>query len=61
MWVITQGDGEIHVTPIDDLCPHLHSKLCWCSPSEEGDESDVWTHHSMDGREAYETGERALS
>jgi len=60
MWLLTQGNGEIHVTPLDDLRPHDHSPRCWCCPVEDSQEPDVWTHNSMDGREAYESGERLM-
>lgn len=61
MWIVTQASGEIHVTPLEDLRPHeLHSR-CWCEPAEDCDQPDVFTHNSLDGREGYESGERALS
>lgn len=61
MWLVTQGAAAIHITPIEDLRPHEHSAQCWCAPVEDGQEDGVWLHHSLDGREAYETGERLPS
>ncbi len=47
-----------HVVPVNDLREHSCdvSKPCWCNP--EVSEDGVVVHNSMDGREAYETGER---
>lgn len=47
-----------HVVPLNDLREHVTNGSCWCRPTlDEG----VWLHHSMDGREAFETGERLPS
>jgi hypothetical protein len=46
------------VVPLHDLREHEVNGSCWCKPTlDEG----VWLHHSMDGREAFETGERQPS
>lgn len=53
--------GEpLHVVPVNDLREHStdSDKACWCKPREE---DGVIVHNSMDGREAFETGERKLS
>lgn len=50
-----------HVVPIDDLREHEDSAQCWCRPSEDDEEPGVWVHRAMDGREAFETGERRVS
>jgi hypothetical protein len=43
---------------LHDLREHEVNGSCWCKPTlDEG----VWLHHSMDGREAFETGERQPS
>lgn len=42
----------LHVTPIDDLVPHVRGPGCWCAPTEA--EPGLWVHHSADGREADE-------
>lgn len=55
---MTPGSNT-HVVPIDDLRDHLPSSDCWCYPTE--DEAGVLVHHAMDGREAFETGERLPS
>lgn len=53
---------HIHVYPTDDLREHVtDGRPCWCQPTPEVDEPSVIVHHSMDGRENYETGERKPS
>jgi hypothetical protein len=51
------------VYPIDDLRPHILPDSeadgpCWCNPT---DDEGVTVHHSLDGREMFETGERRPS
>ena len=46
-----------HVIPIGDLREHEPSPKCWCHPTPD-EEHDYYRHHALDGREAYETGER---
>lgn len=46
-----------HVVPVNDLREHELVPECWCKPTPD-DEHDIWVHHALDGREAYETGER---
>ena len=46
-----------HVIPIGDLREHEASPECWCHPTPD-EEHDYYRHHALDGREAYETGER---
>lgn len=60
-WLAKQtGGNEVHVLPLGDLIRHDHTDLCPCgptpSPSPMADGSDGWiyTHHSLDGREADE-------
>ena len=52
-----------HVYPVNDLREHeLTSKdgeRCWCNP-EYDEEDDIFIHNALDGREAYESGEREL-
>ena len=50
--------SPIHVYPIADLREHEISADCWCKP--EADE-ELIVHHALDGREAFETGERLPS
>ena len=50
-----------HVIPIDDLRDHESSQVCWCNPTEDEECPNLFVHHSMDGREDYETGEREMS
>ena len=50
-----------HIVPHDDLREHITCSVrtCWCRPVENDD--GVIVHNSMDGREAFETGERKPS
>ena len=50
-----------HVIPLDDLREHDLSDDCWCHPTEDDDAVGLFVHNSMDGREAFETGERLPS
>lgn len=53
-------DDKYHVFPIDDLKEHTVEGMgCWCHPVEDDD--GVIVHNAMDGREAFETGERKPS
>ncbi len=47
-----------HIVPLNDLRDHDTNGSCWCKPTLD---DGVWLHHSMDGREAFETGERLPS
>lgn len=55
----------VHVIPLDDLIVHDENDECPCGPTTEpvqrDDGSFGWTvlHHSLDGRERYETIEEA--
>jgi len=51
--------GITHIYPMGDLRDHQISKKCWCSPKVE--DGSLVIHNSMDGREAFETGERKPS
>lgn len=51
----------LHVFPINDLIEHeLSEDACVCGPSleiiprEERTDAHIYTHHSLDGREANE-------
>jgi hypothetical protein len=48
-----------HVIPLDDFREHEVSVDCWCRPVEG--EDGVVMHRALDGREAYERGERKVS
>lgn len=50
--------GGVHVVPLNDLREHDLNGSCWCKPTKD---EGVWVHHAMDGREAFETGERKPS
>jgi hypothetical protein len=49
---------RIHVLPLDDLIEHEQSEDCVCGPDVElvSAVNDGWliSHHSLDGREAWE-------
>jgi hypothetical protein len=51
---------DVHVTPLNDVMKHHDDDECPCGPTPElvhrRDGSDAWmyTHHSLDGREAHE-------
>lgn len=54
-------EGDVHVTPVNDLIEHEISEDCPCGPSPDAvrrdDGSVGWVlllHHSLDGREAHE-------
>ena len=64
--VTNRKAGWVHVVPKDDLKPHALTAQCDCQPVVEeadGVESalDLIVHNSFDGREAFETSERAVS
>jgi hypothetical protein len=51
----------VHVIPTADLRAHDASLGCWCEPTPDEDEPRMLMHHSADGREAFESGERLVS
>lgn len=58
---VRDTEDEVHVAPLDDLIGHeFEAGTCVCVPAAEcrtqDDGPDVWlyTHHSLDGREATE-------
>jgi hypothetical protein len=58
--VLYRSSVPWHVYPLNDLREHITDgeEPCWCRPViAEG----VIIHNSMDGREAFETGERKPS
>lgn len=57
-WLVIEGSLGNHVVPLDDLKEHDVDGACWCHPT---DDEGVLVHHSMDGREKIETGERLAS
>jgi hypothetical protein len=62
---VTHTSWPMHVLPMNDFREHVADMSCWCCPTlddgwEEGIEK-IFIHHSMDGREKYETGERVPS
>lgn len=55
------GREETHIIPVDDLREHVESAACWCRPRQDSECLDLFIHNSMDGREAFEMGERKPS
>lgn len=55
MWGWKVMSNPVELIPLNDLRPHDENGNCWCKPY---DDDGVLTHKAMDGREAYETGER---
>ena len=53
-------EGLYTETQVQQLREHEASADCWCRPTPD-EEHDVFVHHSLDGREAYETGEKRPS
>ena len=51
----------LHVVPQNDLREHDATRHCWCRPTEDDETPGLFVHHSMDGREAFETDERQAS
>jgi hypothetical protein len=51
----------VHVIPVCDLRPHEIQDPCWCHPERDEDNNFVVNHNSLDGREAFERGERQVS
>ncbi len=54
-WHVTESG---HVLPNCDLRDHIEADNCWCEPT---DDDGVTVHHSADGRERVERGERKTS
>lgn len=61
-WTATQSEpgADVHVMPNDDLVEHTETDDCVCVPTPEAVKRDdgsigwLYTHHSLDGREAHE-------
>jgi hypothetical protein len=51
----------VHVIPCGDLREHEASVECFCHPTQDDEEPRLYVHHSLDGREAFESGERLVS
>lgn len=60
MWLLVPSQGETHIAPWEDLRPHDLEPGCWCHPVEDVQFPHTWVHRSLDGREAYESGERPM-
>lgn len=64
-WFLYSGESEAgtlvaHVVPAHDMREHELSSECWCDP-ELNEVDMIATHHSADGREAYEEKTRLLN
>lgn len=51
-------DCGVHIVPINDLVDHELNSGCICEPTFDG---EIWTHHSLDGREFSEVDYRGPS
>lgn len=51
-------DNTLHVMPVNDLKEHTPNTDCWCNPTQDTEELELYIHHALDGREAYENGKR---
>jgi hypothetical protein len=61
-WVTHNGRPlHYHLVPCCDLRRHQLDPICWCNPQEDEDAAGFWIHNSADGREHFETGQRAPS
>ena len=49
----------LHVYPLEDLREHEITTQCWCHPEVDEDD-EICVHNALDGREAYESGERKV-
>ena len=56
---MTSARPDWHIIPLNDLRPHEPEMKCWCRP--EINEDNVAVHHSMDGREDFQSGARKPS
>ncbi len=52
-WLCITDPAEM--IPLDDTREHECGEDCWCEPT---DGNGILVHHSLDGRESYETGAR---
>ena len=50
--------SRVHIKPVGDYRAHVSEEDCWCHPTSDIQEPRIFVHHSMDGREDYETGKR---
>lgn len=48
-------NGKRHVVPVSDTRMHLPQD-CWCGPTQDAEDPDLFVHHSADERESYEQG-----
>ncbi len=56
-WIVSHQ----HVMPLADLRDHDAHPQCWCHPTEDPECPGLFVHHSMDGREGFESGDRQAS
>lgn len=61
-WALYRFMDSTHLIPMDDIDDHELHIECKCSPEiGEGRQEGLIIHHSFDGREPFETGERKVS
>jgi hypothetical protein len=54
MWAVMHFGCEVHIVPKYDERVHFFVG-CWCHPTPDDDEDDMFIHHALDQRELYET------
>lgn len=59
-WALAQTEREYHVIPLQDLRDHDCEASCWCRPVQDVEDL-IYSHNSLDGREAFEAGGRKVS
>lgn len=50
-WRMHGRSPEVHITPVNDIRPHIDSPQCPCGPKEDEQAPGLFIHHSYDGRE----------
>lgn len=60
MWIVIELGNFRHVMPEDELDRHTLAE-CKCNPTSDEDDDTFIVHHSFDGRELFEMGERKRS
>lgn len=59
-WQVIEHRDERHVIPVNDIKEHKPER-CECFATPCPDDLSVIVHHSFDGRENFEYGDREVS
>lgn len=57
-WGVFEHAGCTYVIPVNDFKDHELTPECWCRPTPDEENPNLYVHHSMDGREDYEQGRK---